>query len=207
MFIWKYTHSTMVVNFIIIGCIASAKSSNEDNEDVPEDQYEKIGRFEPANEEVHTEQSHGVHIISWRWDEYWNIIMYCFVIIVCGIIKLLFHHIPIISKHMPESSILILIGVVIGLIIYPPWEQTVLRLKSHPNDPLPRFTSFLFFNVLLPPIVLDSAYSLYDRDFLDNLGSVLVYAIIGTLFNIFSVGFSLYLVYYIGRLYYNLIKK
>ena len=113
--------------------------------------------------------------------------------------KLLFHHIPILSKHMPESILLMVIGAIIGIIIYPPWNKSVDRQKSsHANDPFPRFTSFFFFNVLLPPIVLDSAYSLYDRDFVDNLGSVVIYAIIGTIFNVFSVAFSLYLVLYLG---------
>ena len=142
-----------------------------------------------------------MHLASWRWDEYWNIITYALIIVICGIIKLVFHHIPIISKHLPESTVLILVGVIIGIIIYPPWEEKTLERKSsHPNDPFPRFTSSLFFNVLLPPIILDSAYSLYDRDFVDNLGSVVVFAVIGTIFNVFSVGFSLYLIHYSGNI-------
>ena len=155
---------------------------------------------DPNNGSANKSQiQHGVHLASWRWNEYWNIITYCLIIIICGIIKLLFHHIPIVSKHMPESTVLMVIGAIIGIIIYPPWNKSLSRQESNSsNDPFPRFTSFFFFNVLLPPIVLDSAYSLYDRDFVDNLGSVVVYAIIGTIFNVISVAFSLYLVLHLG---------
>jgi NhaP-type Na+/H+ or K+/H+ antiporter len=50
----------------------------------------------------------------------------------------------------------------------------------------------LFFNVLLPPIILDAAYSLYDRDFLSNLGAIVLFAVVGTLFNVFAIGYALY---------------
>ena len=38
----------------------------------------------------------------------------------------------------------------------------------------------------------DSAYTLYDRDFLANLGSVILFAVAGTLFNVFIIGYGLY---------------
>jgi hypothetical protein len=39
-----------------------------------------------------------------------------------------------------------------------PWYQA--------KDPFPKFTSTLFFNVLLPPIILDSALALYDKEWI-----------------------------------------
>ena len=177
---------------IIKSVEAKNEETNEANENIDDEKSDIV-----SSEQEHYE----VHLASWRWDEYWNIITYALIIVICGIIKLVFHHIPIISKHLPESTVLILVGVIIGIIIYPPWEEkTFERKNSHPNDPFPRFTSSLFFNVLLPPIILDSAYSLYDRDFVDNLGSVVVFAVIGTIFNVFSVGFSLYLIHYSGKI-------
>ncbi|KAF2364532.1 hypothetical protein FHG87_004710 [Trinorchestia longiramus] len=41
-------------------------------------------------------------------------------------------------------------------------------------------------------IILEAAYSLHDRCFIDNLGTVLVFAVLGTLMNVFLVGFSLW---------------
>ena len=57
-----------------------------------------------------------------------------------------------------------------------------------------KFTSNLFFLYLLPPIVLESGYFLKSGLFFDNLGTILVYAVAGTLWNTFSLGASLYAV-------------
>ncbi len=46
----------------------------------------------------------------------------------------------------------------------------------------------------------DSSYALYDRDFLSNIGSVLLYAVVGTLFNVFAIGGLLELLYYVGAM-------
>ncbi|XP_014669299.1 PREDICTED: Na(+)/H(+) exchanger beta-like isoform X2 [Priapulus caudatus] len=49
-------------------------------------------------------------------------------------------------------------------------------------------------------IVLESGYSLHNRVFLDNFGTVLVYAVIGTLINIFTIGPALYLLMEAGAM-------
>ena len=113
---------------------------------------------------------------------------------MAGIFKLLFHHTPIISKHCPESCGLIVIGILVGCGQYGAgWFGGATK-----EQPLPKFTSTFFFDVLLPPLVLDSAYSLYDRDFLDNIGSILIFAVFGTLFNVFTIGYGLYLINFLG---------
>lgn len=127
---------------------------------------------------------HGVHLVSWRWEDYSDPIMICLTILVAGIFKLLFHHAHFLSKNVPESCVLIVIGILIGVLVY-------YGVESHSHH-FPQFTSTLFFNVLLPPIILDSAYTLYDRDFLANLGSVILFAVAGTLFNVFVIGYGLY---------------
>ena len=45
------------------------------------------------------------------------------------------------------------------------------------------FVCRIFFDLLLPPIILEAAYSLYNKAFFDNLGTILLYALV--------VGFSL----------------
>ena len=42
----------------------------------------------------------------------------------------------------------------------------------------PKFTPELFFDFLLPPIILEAAYSLYNRAFFDNLQTILLYAVV-----------------------------
>eukprot|EP00095_Tigriopus_kingsejongensis_P008991 maker-scaffold783_size97670-snap-gene-0.22 protein:Tk08991 transcript:maker-scaffold783_size97670-snap-gene-0.22-mRNA-1 annotation:"hypothetical protein DAPPUDRAFT_314297" len=141
---------------------------------------------------THESHAHGVVLASWRWNEYSSIMMFTLMILLAGILKLLFHHIPFLAERFPESCVLIVIGIIIGGFIY-----NVIESQSHH---FPYFTSFLFFNVLLPPIILDSAYSLYDRSFLSNLGSVVLFAVVGTLFNVFAIGYMLYFLGMVGAM-------
>ena len=138
------------------------------------------------------DHSGGVQLASWRWEEYDTIITFTVMFIAAGVLKLAFHHLPKLSRHIPESCALIIIGMVVGASVY---YGTV----THANN-FPQFTASLFFNVLLPPIILDSAFALYDRDFLDNFASILLYAVVGTLFNVFAIGGMLYLIYSIGAM-------
>ncbi|CAM6054410.1 unnamed protein product [Sphagnum tenellum] len=68
------------------------------------------------------------------------------------------------------------------------------------NFTFPQFSPELFFYFLLPPIVLESAYSLYDDAFFDNLPTILLMAVIGTLFNFILLGFLLFLIYSTGAM-------
>ena len=55
---------------------------------------------------------------------------------------------------MPESCVLIIVGIVIGLIIY---SGSAYDHTHHTDNRIvyfPDFTADLFFNVLLPPIIL-----------------------------------------------------
>ena len=141
-------------------------------------------------------EAHGIHLASWRWDEYWKLVTFCLIIICAGIFKLAFHHATWLS-WLPESCVLIIIGIVIGGVIY--HGEDAETIENDLKHPFPHFTAFLFFNILLPPIILDSSYSLYNRDFFDNIGSIMSFAIIGTLFNVFTVAYSLYFVNYLGK--------
>ncbi|XP_040565706.1 sodium/hydrogen exchanger 1 [Lepeophtheirus salmonis] len=136
-------------------------------------------------------EHHGIRLASWRWDEYSSTILFNLMIILAATFKIAFHQIPYLPKYIPESCVLIILGCLAGVII----KYCVHFSETHP---FPTFTSDLFFNVLLPPVILDAAYSLYDREFVSNLGSVMIFAIIGTLFNIFIVGGLLRGIFMVG---------
>ncbi|XP_021340667.1 sodium/hydrogen exchanger 1-like [Mizuhopecten yessoensis] len=57
---------------------------------------------------------------------------------------------------------------------------------------MPRMGATLFFLYLLPPIILESAYSLHDRTFFENVGTIIIYAVIGTILNCFLIGPTIY---------------
>ena len=42
----------------------------------------------------------------------------------------------------------------------------------------PTFSPDLFFHFLLPPIILEAAYSLYNKAFFDNLQTILLFAVV-----------------------------
>lgn len=76
---------------------------------------------------------------------------------------------------------LILLGLVLGGVVLIANKKQLYQL-----DPA------LFFLFLLPTIVGDAGYFMPARLFFDNLGAILMYAVVGTLWNAFCTGFCLY---------------
>ncbi|XP_073341850.1 sodium/hydrogen exchanger 1 [Pagrus major] len=101
--------------------------------------------------------------------------------------KLGFHLIPRLSGIVPESCLLITVGLMVGGLI-----------KLAGEDVPPVLDSRLFFLCLLPPIILDAGYFLPIRPFMENLGTILIFAVVGTLWNAFFIGGLLYAVCQIG---------
>ena len=66
------------------------------------------------------------------------------------------------------------------------------------NDELEQLPSFqtMFFWILLPPIMLEAAFDLHKKDFINNLTTVLLHAVLGTFINFFLVGGCLCIGYY-----------
>ncbi|CAL1676206.1 unnamed protein product [Lasius platythorax] len=89
---------------------------------------------------------------------------------------------PKLSKIFPESCLLITVGVIIGLLLF--------QASSVHVSPLTPDTFFLY---MLPPIILDAGYFMPNRLFFDHLGTILLFAVVGTIFNTMSIGVSLWL--------------
>ena len=87
------------------------------------------------------------------------------------------------SSVLPESTLLIVLGLLVGVILF------FSKLANTEDYVL---KSDVFFLFLLPPIVLEAGYFLPKRAFFDNIGTILMYAIFGTLFNTVAIGLSLY---------------
>nr|XP_020458267.1 sodium/hydrogen exchanger 5 isoform X1 [Monopterus albus] len=76
---------------------------------------------------------------------------------------------------------LILLGLVLGGVVLMASKKQLYQLEPA-----------LFFLFLLPTIVGDAGYFMPARLFFDNLGAILTYAVVGTLWNAFCTGFCLY---------------
>ncbi|KAF1415297.1 Sodium/hydrogen exchanger 5, partial [Spheniscus humboldti] len=92
-----------------------------------------------------------------------------------------FHLFRKVTSVVPESCLLILLGLGLGGIVLAVAKKAEYQLE--PN---------MFFLFLLPPIVLDSGYFMPSRLFFDNIGAILTYAVVGTLWNSFTTGAALW---------------
>ncbi|XP_048059439.1 sodium/hydrogen exchanger 1b [Megalobrama amblycephala] len=101
-------------------------------------------------------------------------------ILLASLMKLGFHLIPRLSGVVPESCLLIVVGLLVGGLI------RVLGEKP------PVLDSQLFFLCLLPPIILDAGYFLPIQPFSENVGTILMFAVVGTLWNAAFMGVVLY---------------
>lgn len=84
---------------------------------------------------------------------------------------------PDLNQKVPESCLLIVVGVVIGLVL---WCIKNIHITALTPD--------TFFIYMLPPIILDAGYFMPNRLFFDNLGTILMFAVVGTIFNTLTIG-------------------
>ncbi|KAG5454755.1 Sodium/hydrogen exchanger 3 [Clonorchis sinensis] len=123
---------------------------------------------------------------KWEFQEFAVHITVMLFLLAMILLKMGFHRIPYLPDYVPESLLLIIVGIIFGAIVKygisrGTFEGTVWQL-----------TPDLFFNYLLPPIVLEASYSLYNRTFSEYLGVVLIFAVLGTILNFLIIGFAMY---------------
>ncbi|GMT03475.1 hypothetical protein PENTCL1PPCAC_25649, partial [Pristionchus entomophagus] len=121
---------------------------------------------------------HGVQLASWKFDYVKEPLILTLFIVLIGLFKLVYHHASWLQKIVPESCCLIIMGVLMGTFF----------IGNTANVKFLEFNSKTFFFFLLPPIILEAAYSLKERAFIDNFGTILLYAVVGTILNIVMIG-------------------
>ncbi|XP_039977708.1 Na(+)/H(+) exchanger beta-like [Xiphias gladius] len=158
--------------------LASVASASRDNEtwrnparETPEDSRHQ------TNSSAHRK---AFPVLSFNYDHVRKPFEISLWILLALLMKLGFHIIPRVSNVVPESCLLIVVGLLVGGIIKAIGEEA------------PVLDSKLFFLYLLPPIILDAGYFLPIRPFTENMGTILVFAVVGTLWNAFFVGGMMY---------------
>ncbi|XP_048745057.2 Na(+)/H(+) exchanger beta-like isoform X2 [Ostrea edulis] len=141
--------------------------------------------------ETKSEHPEGVVLVEIKYEAIKEPFFLTLVVLIAGISKVGFHHADFISSKVPESCLLIIMGTIFGGLV----------LLIGVNESLPDFfTPEIFFHYLLPPIILEASFSLYDKTFADNIGSILILAVIGTTISCFLIGLSLYGLMMVGAM-------
>lgn len=104
-------------------------------------------------------------------------------ILLGSLAKVGFHLSHKLTEKFPESCLLIILGLVVGGLLYATKlaEQRAYVLNSE--------TFFLF---LLPPIILEAGYFMPNRPFFDNIGTILLFALVNTLFNTICIALTIW---------------
>ncbi|KAI9646129.1 monovalent cation:H+ antiporter, CPA1 (nhx1) [Ciborinia camelliae] len=110
-----------------------------------------------------------------------------FILIMLLIVALFTSYLLQIKKveAVHETSISIFAGMTIGLILRVSAGNSIQSLVS--------FDDQIFFNLLLPPIILASGYELHQANFFRNIGTILTFAFAGTFISAIVLGMVLWL--------------
>ncbi|XP_038070462.1 sodium/hydrogen exchanger 3-like isoform X2 [Patiria miniata] len=167
---WSVVHLSVALILCLV-TFALAEDTSHENGTSPSTCHggEEVKRYE---------------VVSLEWDEVQVPFGICVWIMIASLAKLGFHYTRL-PEFLPESCLLIIIGLVVGGIIS-------INPKVFPASLSSGLDTDLFFLFLLPPIMLEAGYFMPSRSFFDNIGTILMYAVFGTLFNTMTIGFSLY---------------
>ncbi|XP_062889880.1 sodium/hydrogen exchanger 1 [Mobula hypostoma] len=137
-------------------------------------------------ERIASNRTKAFPVVTFDFDHIRPQFMVALWILLASLMKLGFHFLPKVPSIVPESCVLVCVGLVVGGLI-----------KGVGAEP-PILKTDVFFFFLLPPIILDAGYFLPFRPFTENLGTILSFAVIGTLWNAFFVGMLMYAVCQFG---------
>ncbi|KAL2103975.1 hypothetical protein ACEWY4_000843 [Coilia grayii] len=111
-----------------------------------------------------------------------------FSLLVIGICIILVHLLIKFKLHfLPESVAVVSLGILMGAFIKIIEFQELANWKEEEM-----FRPNMFFLLLLPPIIFESGYSLHKGNFFQNIGSITLFAVIGTAISAFIVGGGIY---------------
>jgi len=117
--------------------------------------------------------------------EHRNSMAIFFILIIIALAILLVHFLLTTKLHfIPDSLAIVFLGSVVGFVLSFTGKDWTNEEAFSPN---------MFFLVLLPPIIFESGYNLHKGNFFANFGSILVFALVGTLISALVIGGGVYI--------------
>ncbi|KAG7228231.1 hypothetical protein INR49_009091 [Caranx melampygus] len=116
-----------------------------------------------------------------------------FSLLVIGICIILVHLLIKFKLHfLPESVAVVSLGEYLLWILMGGFIKIIefQELANWKEEEM--FRPNMFFLLLLPPIIFESGYSLHKGNFFQNIGSITLFAVIGTAISAFIVGGGIY---------------
>ncbi|XP_060074535.1 sodium/hydrogen exchanger 3-like [Ylistrum balloti] len=107
----------------------------------------------------------------------------CLWILIVSLARIAFHLHHKLPLVIPESCLLIVLGLIVGAILHFSHVATTSEYVLDAN---------VFFIYLLPPIIFEAGYFMPVRSFFDNLGTILLMAVVNTCISAGLIGVSLY---------------
>lgn len=161
--------------------ITTEKSKHDEEEE--EEEKEPIAHIQTGQKAQKEEQSSSMKIF--------------FILIVLALCILLTHALIKFKFHLlPDSVAVVFLGAFIGGIVKALQKAGVGNwLEAEMLSPN------TFFLLLLPPIIFEAGYSLHKGNFFQNIGSIMVFAVIGTTISAMFVGGGMYLMGVAGIAY------
>ncbi|CAF0800571.1 unnamed protein product [Rotaria sordida] len=123
-------------------------------------------------------------VVKITFDHVSNVFGICLWILLGILAKIVFHLSHRLTKKFPENCLLIILGIIVGVLLYLTHLEEEKRIYILNSD--------IFFLFLLPPIVLETGYFLPKRAFFDNLGTILLLAVLNKLFNTMCIGLTIW---------------
>ncbi|KAI1703150.1 sodium/hydrogen exchanger family domain-containing protein [Ditylenchus destructor] len=123
-------------------------------------------------------------LVSLDWEHVQAPYLISIWLLLASIAKILFHVNKKFGDAVPDSALLIVVGLVLGYAIHS------LNIA---HDEWLSLKSQTFFLYLLPPIMLDAGYFMPNRQLFENIDSILLFAILGTIWNTIAIGGTLML--------------
>jgi len=105
-------------------------------------------------------------------------------VLLCCLCALLGFFVSVLKfPYMQQNGISMLTGMAVGV---------VLKYWREENQRLFEFQPEFFFYVLLPPLIFEAGYTMKSKSFFRNMGTILFFAVLGTIVSAFVVGYGNY---------------